>query len=102
DVASAVNGRAIQDPSEMKFRMATVPLGDVAKVEVLRSGKKHLFDVEAIAPPDEPPRNETPLAGRHMLSGAVIGNMNPAVAVELGMAGEADEGVIVMKTAQGS
>jgi serine protease Do len=95
DVVLAVNGKAIRDSSEMKFRMATVPLGDKAAVEIMRAGKHMNVQVEAIAPPDDPPREDRVLEGRHPLNGVKIANLNPAVEVELGLSLDA-EGVVVL------
>lgn len=100
DVVLSFNGKAIRDPSEMKFRMATVPIGDTAKVEVARQGKRKSYDVVAIAAPDDPPRDATKFTGRHYLQGATIANLNPAVANELGLAGE-ESGVVVMDVERG-
>ena len=60
--------------------------------------------VEAIAPPEDPPREETQLAGNHRLNDAVIGNINPAVMLELGLneIADAEEGVVVLGVARGS
>jgi len=102
DVVTAVNGRAIRDAAEMKFRMATVPIGEETDVEFFRAGQSRSVKVAAIAPPDDPPREATELSGQHPLNGATVGNLNPAVAIELGL-GEADmEGVIVLGVARGS
>lgn len=102
DVVVKMNGKDIHDPSEMKFRMATTALGGSAEIEVIRNGVRKNFNVEAIAPPDSPPREEIILAGRHMLNGATIARMNPAVAVELGIFGKEEEGIVVLKIEEGS
>lgn len=101
DVVVSVNGHEIRDASEMKFRMATVPLGKTAKVKIMRQGKERQLDVQAIAPPDIPPRDEKTLQGNHILRGVVIANLNPAVSVELGLNGE-EQGVVVMSVPRGS
>ncbi len=101
DVVTSFNGKAIRDPSEMKFRMATVPLGQSAAIEVLRKGKKETYSVTAMAPPDEPTRQETKLEGPHPLNGATIANLNPAVAVELGLDTE-EQGVVILSAPQRS
>ncbi|GJL85963.1 MAG: serine protease [Micavibrio sp.] len=101
DVVLSFNGKVIRDPSEMKFRMATVPLGQSAKLEAVRKGKKGTYEVKAMAPPDEPARQETKLEGAHPLNGATIANLNPAVAVDLGL-GLEEEGVVVLKAPQRS
>lgn len=102
DVVTAVDGRAIRDAAEMKFRMATVPIGEETSVEFFRAGKSRKVKVEAIAPPDDPPREATELSGQHPLSGATVGNLNPAVAVELGLGVTDMEGVIVLEVARRS
>lgn len=96
DVIIKMNERTIRDSSEMKFRMATVPLGEKADVTILRAGKELSFRVKAMAPPEEPPREETLLDGQHILNGATVANLNPAVAVELGILGDIEEAVIVL------
>ena len=97
DVVLSLNGKAIRDPSEMKFRMATVPLGESATLEAVKKGKKGTYKIKAMAPPDEPARRETKLEGAHPLNGATIANLNPAVAVALGLNLDDEEGVVVLK-----
>lgn len=101
DVVLTLNGRDIRDPGEMKFRMATVPIGQKAEIVVARQGSNKRFMVPAIAPPENPPRNETRLDGPHILSGAIVANLNPAVALELGVLGH-ENGVVILKTQRGS
>ncbi|MCB9982661.1 MAG: Do family serine endopeptidase [Rhodospirillales bacterium] len=96
DVILSLNGREIRDAAEMKFRMATVPIGEKARVKLVRQNKERELMVEAIAPPEDPPRNETTLEGAHVLNGAVIANLNPALASEIGLNVEDTEGVIVV------
>ena len=96
DVVTAINGRDIHDPAELKFRLATVPIGDKADLDVFRQGKKMTLKMEAMVPPNDPPRNDTLLKGNHLLNGVTVGNLNPLVGVELGI--EQDrEGVVVLK-----
>lgn len=95
DVVTAINGREISNPAEMKFRLATVPIGDKADLEILRKGKAMTLHLEAMAPPDDPPRNETKLEGNHPLNGVTVANLNPLVSVELGL--DIDrEGIVVV------
>ncbi len=95
DVVVAINGRDIHDPAELKFRLATVPIGQMADLDILRQGNRMTLEMEAMAPPEDPPRNETKLTGAHPLNGASVGNLSPSVSVELGL--ETDrEGVVVL------
>jgi len=100
DVIVSVNGYEIKDVAELKFRIATVPIGRVAKIVILRDGKKINLSVKAVAPPDNPPRSTLVLKGKHALNGAVISNLNPAVAVEVGLIGE-ESGVVVVQGPRG-
>lgn len=102
DVVLSVRGHVLQDASEMKFRMATVALGQSASVGVLRQGQSLTFEVKAIAPPDEPPRKEKKISGQNLLSGATIVNLNPAVASELGLEADAEGQVIVLQVERAS
>ncbi len=97
DVVTAVNGRTVHDPSEMKFRWAMIPIGQASEFKVLRKGKEKTFTVQADLPPDVPPRGETEIGGRSALTGATISNINPAVAFELGIDDEEAAGVAVMR-----
>ena len=96
DVVLAVNGNDVRDPSEMKFRMATVPIGDHAVFSVLSKGRNREISVEAIAPPDLPDRDETVLNGRHPFDGVKVANVNPAVVLEYGLEVEEEQGVIAI------
>ncbi len=100
DVVSMVSGHTIRDAAELKFRMATVPIGKQAAVSILRKGKKIDVSVKAMAPPDDPPRETTTLNGNHALKGTVVANLNPAVGVELGLKGE-EGGVVVLQGPRG-
>ena len=101
DVILSLNGNEIRDGAEMKFRIATVPLGEQARVTLMRDGQQRDVFVEAMAPPDDPPREETKITGAHPMNGAVIANLNPAVAVELGIDSNA-LGVVVMQAPRGT
>lgn len=102
DVILSVNGKAIRDASEMKFRMATVPLGQKATVEISRQGKSIIAEAEAIAPPEIPPRKTETLEGRHALNGVTIANINPALSVELGLDSDQEQGVVVTDVSRGT
>jgi Do/DeqQ family serine protease len=101
DVVLAINGHQLHDSAEAKFRMATMPIGQTAQFEISRKGVKQTFDVEAIAPPDTPARQETLVTGDNPLNGAAIANINPAVQVQLGLGGE-EKGVVITRLKAGS
>ncbi|MGZ9097598.1 MAG: Do family serine endopeptidase [Micavibrio sp.] len=94
DVIVSMNGKPIQDGAEMKYRMATVALGSTADIGVYRNGKIFDTKITAIAPPDDPPRNQTVLKDG-LFSGVTVANLNPAVASEIGDISQ-DDGVVVI------
>ena len=95
DVVLSINGKELKEPAEMKFRMATIPLGEKATFKVLQGGREKEFEVLAMAPPEDPPREETVITGASPLSGAKVANLNPAVKAELGT--HEEEGVVVLE-----
>lgn len=101
DVVVAVNGREIDDPAGLRFRIATLPVGGTADVEVLRRGEAKTLRVALRPPAEEPPRALTEIGGRNPFSGATVANLNPALAEELGLA-MVMPGVIVTRLRRGS
>ncbi|MEM6781215.1 MAG: Do family serine endopeptidase [Pseudomonadota bacterium] len=95
DVVVAVNGKQVRDPAEMRFRLATVPLGEAANLEYLRQGEKRTAELTAMAPPEIPARETTVLEGAHPFNGVTVSNLNPAVAIELGLKGDDENAVVV-------
>ncbi|MEE8516900.1 MAG: DegQ family serine endoprotease [Alphaproteobacteria bacterium] len=101
DVITAVNGRAVDDPQALRYRLATLTVGKTAELTVWRKGKPHRLTMALVPPPEIPPRNTTTLKGAHPFSGATVANLSPALVEELALpAGR--KGVIVLKVARGS
>ncbi len=85
DVITAVNGRAVNDPKALGFRIATLAVGGTARLDILRAGKPGQISITLSAPPETPPRHTTRISGANPLSGVRVANMSPAVADELSM-----------------
>ena len=96
DVVRKVNGRAVEDVEELRYKLATLLVGDTAKLETSRDGVARLVKIVLEAPPDKPARQTTLLQGRQPLAGATVANLNPALADEIGIAYE-EPAVIVTK-----
>lgn len=95
DVVTKINGRIINDTAEMKFRLATLPLGETVTFSLLRKGKPMDVAIKASSPPDVPARETTKIDGiNNPLAGATVANINPAVSVEFDLHGDA-KGVVV-------
>ncbi len=101
DVIIAVQGREVDDPEGLRFRLATLPVGGEAVLTILRLGAEQQIRVRLIAPPEIPARDQTELAGRHPFSGATVVNVNPALAEEIGI-NSGQNGVFILGIRRGS
>jgi serine protease Do len=82
----------------LNYRVATHKAGDVVKAHVAGGGPVRDVAVKLGLPPENPPRDETTVAGRNPLTGARIENLSPAVALDL-QVGFSAKGVVVVSTA---
>ena len=101
DVVTAVNGREVEDPEGLRFRVATLPVGSVAQLTISRAGQEKTISVKLAPPPDTPARDSSEIGGRNPFTGATVANMNPALAEEIGLQ-SADPGVTVVKVRMGT
>ncbi|MEI6984612.1 MAG: DegQ family serine endoprotease [Rhodospirillaceae bacterium] len=101
DVVLTLNGHEVDDPDALRFRAATLDLGTPVTLGVLRGGSERVVSFALVAPPEEPPREITRVAGASPLSGATIANLSPAFADEINFKGPA-LGVVVIDVGQGS
>jgi S1-C subfamily serine protease len=101
DVVLAVEGREVNDNEALRFRIATRPVGQSARLDVARQGRVETVQVALIAPPENPPRDVTPMRGTSPLSGSTLANLSPALVEELGIDAP-PRGVIVTEIRRGS
>tara|TARA_Y100001958_G_C20872126_1_gene305909 strand:+ start:12 stop:548 length:537 start_codon:yes stop_codon:yes gene_type:complete len=85
DVLLSIDGKLINKPKELRYRIATLVIGERVKLTVLRNGREKVLDLILMAPPEDPPRDIRTLTGNQPLSGVVVANMSPALADELGL-----------------
>ena len=100
DVITAVNGKPVNDPEALRFRLATQQLGTSATLEVMTRGESREVKIDMIAAPNTPAPDEQIIKGRNPLSGAVVANLSPALSEELSIAPWS--GVVVTKVRRGS
>lgn len=101
DVVLAVEGREVNDNEALRFRIATQPVGQAVRLSVHRQGRSETVNVSLIAPPENPPRDVTPMRGQTPLTGATLANLSPAFVEELAM-DVPPYGVIVTEIRRGS
>jgi serine protease Do len=85
DVIVELNQREIAEPKALRFKIATLNVGDTAELTVIRQGKSHKLVLSIEAAPELPPRNITKLGGRNYLTGATVANLSPALAEQLSL-----------------
>jgi Do/DeqQ family serine protease len=100
DVVLAVNGHAVEDPDNLRFRIATLALGAPARLTLWRAGRSFEVTATVVAPPEDPPRDPWRIGGRNPLTGAAVANLNPAFDEELGF-DSTERGVVVTGLAEG-
>jgi serine protease Do len=101
DVIVALRDQPIDDEAAMRFRLATLSVGETVPITVIRGGKELTLQLPLAAPPENPPRDKSALDGRQPLSGATVVNLSPAVAEEMGLI-EWKPGVAVVEVQPGS
>ncbi len=101
DVVLEVNGRGVDTPDDLRYRLATLPIGERAEFTIWRLGNKRTLSAVLTPPPEIPPRDEMELSGNHPLQGAIVANMSPALADDMGL-DDFTAGVVVLKKRRGS
>jgi serine protease Do len=85
DVVVSIDGHIVNDYEALRFRIATLAVGEAVDIGVLRQGGEETLSFDLAPPPEDPPRNLTSLTGAHPLSGATVANLSPAITEELGL-----------------
>jgi serine protease Do len=85
DVIVAIANHEVDDPEDLRFRVATLPVAKPTPVTYWRAGKQEVASVTLVTPPEIPPRDTQTLEGRHPLAGVTVSNLNPALAEELSL-----------------
>ncbi len=101
DVILTVQGYRVLDDRALRFRLATVGVGREAALEIFRAGANVSLTMLLEAPPEEPPLTPRRLDGNQPLAGAVIGDLSPAFAQDIGL-DEIWDGVVVLEVPRNS
>ncbi len=101
DVIVSINDRDIPDVNALRFRIATLRVGGIAEIGIVRRGEAKILRVPLERAPEQPPRDVSLIAGANPYSGAEVANLSPALAEELSIDSELT-GVIVLRVRRGS
>jgi len=103
DVITAVNGREVDDPDALRYRIATLQIDAKAVLTVRRDGRDRELSLTVAPPPEDPPRSVTLLTGRNPLAGARVANLSPALLEEASQFNlSVRQGVVVLDVERGS
>ena len=100
DLIVAIDGQPVEDPNAFDYRFATKPIGDTARLGVVRAGKELALNVALEAAPDTP-HEELVIASPSPFQGAKVSNLSPALADRLRLDPSA-QGVVIVEIANGS
>lgn len=95
DVITKVQGRVINDERELYYRIATFEVGKKVAFTIIRAGKEQEVYIPMQSPPEIPERDEQYLTGEHVLDGATVANLSPALAEALEI-NILEEGVVIV------
>ncbi|MEG6509788.1 Do family serine endopeptidase [Methyloligella sp. 2.7D] len=101
DVIVSVDGKLVQDPKALNYRLFTKGVGMTATLGVVRDGKAINVALPLVPAVEDPPRNTLAVEGRTPLTGTEVANLSPAVAQEVDVDNEGP-GVVVLDVSRGS
>jgi serine protease Do len=100
DIILKINGRDIVDIQDLRFRLATLPVGGMVKLTLMRDKKEFELSVPLREAAATEVDNATTLTGRHPLAGAQVVKLTSALAQQLGL--RVSEGVVIVKVNPGT
>ncbi|HEV3175679.1 MAG TPA: DegQ family serine endoprotease [Stellaceae bacterium] len=101
DVIIGIAGHDVDDPEDLRFRVATLPVSAPVQLVFWRSGKQQEASATLVTPPEIPARDTQTLEGHHPLTGVTVSNLNPALDEELSL-DMAQRGVVIEDVRDGS
>ena len=84
DVILAIDGKPVADPQSLRFRLATLTVGNETELTVNRKGNEEKIRIHLVQAPNEPAPDQRELKGNQPLNGLVIVNLSPANSEEIG------------------
>ena len=101
DLILRVNEHEIINPGDLEYRIATMGVGQNVNIYLVRDGQFKKLALTLALPPEQPLRDLTRLTGEQPLAGALIGNLSPALAIEINQ-NPFNEGVVIVDVARNS
>lgn len=87
DVIMAMDGKSLENAQEFNYLLGISHVGDAKLIEYRRDTQTRQVSISLVAAPETAERQDTTLEGRNPFAGAIVANLSPALADELGIAG---------------
>ena len=100
DIVISVDGKSVETPESLDYRLATLPMGSTAEIEVLRNGKPTKLSLTIQKAP-EGSGEKLQIAGRGPFAGATVADLTPAVLQRMRLP-VTETGVVVTEIARNS
>ncbi|MEM8688203.1 MAG: Do family serine endopeptidase [Pseudomonadota bacterium] len=100
DLLLEIGKRQVENSKEFASRFANMPAGGTVRIMYQRGSNARTAEVSLLPPPEDPPRNLSLIKGYGPMSGAVVGNLSPALADDM-QRDPRETGVIVTKVQGG-
>ena len=100
DLITAMDGKTLENPQELNYLLGLSHVGDSKLIEYRRDNQTLQASIKLVGPPETVKRQDTQISDKSPLAGAVVANLSPAVAVEIGM-DQAAKGVVVTEVKEG-
>jgi S1-C subfamily serine protease len=98
DIITHVNGDTILDRDDFQFRLQTVAMTATVTLKIMKSDHSEKeISFAPIMPPEKPAADATEIQGKNPLNGVTIANLSPAMAVQLGIDANQEDGVVITK-----
>ncbi len=101
DVILMLGNHTLRDAEELRYRIATMSIGQSAPLKVRRAGADMTLTFTADRPAEIPPKKPVNVTGTNPLEGTTLINVSPAVVEEMGLVNQT-EGVVVQSVKPGT
>ncbi len=101
DVVVAIDGRTIEHPDALGYRLSTHAFGDTIALDVMRQGQGRQLSVVLAEPPAADKPRSILIEGESPFAGTTVANLSPRLAGRLRIE-EDRKGVVIVDVARGS
>jgi Do/DeqQ family serine protease len=102
DIVMAIDGRAVDSPDGLGYRLSTRAFGDTVTMAILRRGARQDIRVTLQKPPATPVERSALIDGQGPFAGAKVTTLDGRMARQLGLRDASQSGVVITEIVPGS